>query len=185
MKIDTALHVFSEKYDREAIESIERISSQLGLQMNGYTVKAFNLTEAFNRFSEYLQGYGAYKAENVDNPKASTQDAIKENVSKFIDGYVFEEKDVKCTDLPGFVRGYVEGITSLIETVDAVKSTMLDAGVAQEAVGDVNDFVDCFMDKLQESFDPAMNRILWASGYNARQRMKDVKSSVRHKPVFL
>ena len=39
-------------------------------------------------------------------------------------------------------------------------------------------FVDGFMDRLHESFDPTMNRVLWASGYNGKMAMYKPKPIV-------
>ena len=183
MKTDSAIRVFSEKYDRTAIQSIDDISKDIGLVANGHTIKAFNLSESFKIFEEFLRGYGNYKVEHIGDDKASSQDVIRDNFSKFTDTSIFKEASVKYGDLPAFVRSYVEGVESLSETANEVKGQMIDAGVATEAVGDVNDFVDHFMDRLQESFDPTMEKILWASGYNAHQRMN--KKRVEPKPVFL
>ena len=61
MKLDTAIKTFYEKYDREAIQSIETISNDYGLNIHGHTIQTFNLNEAFDRFSNYLKGYADYK----------------------------------------------------------------------------------------------------------------------------
>lgn len=182
MKIDSAIQAFSEKYDRAAIQSIEHISKDIGLNANRNTIKGINLVESFSKFDEFLKGYAQYKVENINNPEASDQKTIRSNFDRFIEGALFEESRILYSDLPAFVKGYVEGVQSLLETVDTVKGTMMEHDVAQEAVGDVNDFVDHFMVKLQESFDPVMNRILWASGYNAHQRLMK-KEVVQPKPV--
>ncbi len=187
MKIDSAIKDFSERYDREAITSIDTISRDHALVNQNATIKLFKITESFDAFCEYLQGYASYKIENANNEKASPQNVICESVDKFISTQLFEACDIRYPGLPSFVKGYVDGIRKLTETVDEVKGRMMDADVATEAVGDVNTFVDHFMDRLSESFDPAMDRILWASGYNSRKALfgpkkNDPKPEV---PVFI
>ena len=189
MKIDSAIQTFTEKYDRVAMESIDELSNDLGLCANRSTIKGFNIQEAFDRFSEYLKGYGEYKIENKENSKASPQDVIRENVANFIDNHVFECADIPYSRVNEFVRTYLEGIESLISTIDTVKNDMIVEDVDLEAVGDVNDFADHFMGKLQECFDPVIDKILWASGYNAHQRMMKTGSASREgvlpTPTFL
>lgn len=188
MKIDSAIQNFLEKYDAESMDSIDRVSGELGLRASGSTIPVFNIKESFDRFDEYLRGYGQYKIENIENPKASPQETIRENVASFINNHIFECAEIQYPKLPEFVQTYLEGISSLLETIDGVKHDMMVEGVDMEAVGDVNDFTDHFMDKLQEHFDPAMDRILWASGYNAHQRMmhpSNEDKEVSSGPTFL
>ena len=49
MIIDNAIKTFVEKYDREAMDSINVISQDLGLVHNKYTLKGFNITESLNK----------------------------------------------------------------------------------------------------------------------------------------
>lgn len=184
MKIDSAIKDFSEKYDRNAIESIDNISKDYALNISESTIKVFNLTESFNMFSQYLKGYASYKVENLSNPEASSQEVIKESVKKFIDTKLFKEADIRYSELPSFITGYIAGIDALCETVDDVKRIMTDGNVAAEDIGDINEFADMFMDKLHESFDPAMEKILWASGYNSKKKLFE-KTSKEKAPVFL
>lgn len=185
MRIDNAIKAFSEKYNREAFQSIDAISNDYGLRISNSTIKGFNLVESFNIFSQYLKGYASYKVENVNNPDATTQDVIKESVKKFIDTQIFKECNIKYGDLPQFVTGYVDGVKTLIETVDNIKRDMTDSSIDAEHIGDINEFADMFMDKLHESFDPTMDRILWASGYNGKVRLARPAEEKPKAPVFL
>lgn len=151
--------------------SIDTISQERGLVLNGVTMKLSNIHESFDMFNEYLKGYAGYKVENKDNQNASPQEVIRETVNKFISDELFKESEVKYSDLPQFVKSYTEGVTQILETVDSIKSYMSEADVQTEAVSDVNEFVDTFMDRLNESFDNDMDRILWASGYNSAKRI--------------
>lgn len=184
MRIDSAIQVFSERYDRDAIQSIEDISHERGLVLNKATIKAFNINENFNTFSQYLKEYANYKVENQNNEKASPQDVIRESVSSFIKTQLFKESDILYSELPEFVMGYVNGVKTLTEAVDEAKRILTDADIDPEAIGDVNEFADRFMDALHESFDPTMDKILLASGYTSRKRLKSF-SEKRKQPVFL
>ena len=186
MKIDNAIKIFSEKYDRDAIESIDNISKEYGLLINESTIKTFNMCEAFDIFNKYLEGYASYKINNINNPEATSQDLIKESVEKFINTQIFKETSSKYNELPNFITGYIDGINSLCETIDNVKISMIDNGILDECVGDVNEFADMFIDKLHESFYPTMENILWASGYNSKKRLEYNKDKIKsNAPVFL
>lgn len=168
MKIDTAIRDFSEKYDRTAIESIDRISKDFSLTVSRQTIKVFNINECFDLFREYIEGYGDYKIKNIDNKEASPREVIQESVAKFIDNNLVKEVSIKYPELPSFVESYVHGVESLIKAVDSVKDKLLCESVDDDSVGDVNDYVDHFMNVINESFDKSMDRILWASGYNGK-----------------
>ena len=189
MKIDSALREFSEKYDRNAIKSIEEISKDSVLSYNKKNhingVKGFHIQESFSAFEEFLNGYSEYKIENMNNAKASSHESIIEHTKTYIDEKLFEECNLLYPQLPMFVGGYINGINSLTETVDTVKEKMMEAGVDPESIASVNDFIDTFMDKLYESFDPTMDRILWASGYNSKSKLAKSTEPKILKPVFL
>lgn len=185
MRIDSAVKVFSERYDREAVESIDELSRERGLVLNECKIPAFNLGESFSKFSQYIKEYAEYKVKNINNKKASSQESIQESVSMFIDTQLFREEAVKYADLPKFVVSYIDGVNALTEAVEESKRVMLEANVDPEAIGDVNDFTDKFMDKLHESFDPTMDKILRASGYTSRKNLNDIRQNRRQKPMFL
>lgn len=185
MIIDSAIKTFLEKYDREAIDSINNVSKDLGAIHNKYTIKGFNINEAFNKFQDYIKGYASYKIENINNPDASPQSAIIESVQRFIDTQLFEEKDLLYPELPTFVESYVNGIESLISTIEDVKHTMMESDIDGEYIGNVNEFADKFMIKLHESFDPVMDKILWASGYNSKRALSNAGKVKSENPVFL
>ena len=185
MKIDSAVKTFFEKYDREAIQSIDNISREHGLVIHESTIKSFNLKESFDIFGQYLKGYATYKSESVNNEEATSQDMIKESVESFINTQIFKETATKYADLPTFVTGYIEGINSLNEAIDEAKRIMNDANVKPEDIGDINEFTDMFMDKLHEHFYPVMESILWASGYNAKKILYNPNSDKPAAPVFL
>lgn len=187
MIIDTAVKTFLEKYDRPAIEAINEISKRYGLNINGYKMNVFNLTEAFDQFKTYIEGYASYKAENVNSEEASPQDVIVEKTDEFINtGVKIEDVSIRYSDIPTFVESYVSNIKSLLETVDKVKAFMMESDVDPSAVGDINHFCDKFMERVDPLFEGCMDRILWASGYNSKKALFDKKDNRnKEKHVFL
>jgi hypothetical protein len=186
MKIDSALQKFSEKYDRAAIQSIENISKDFGLVSQKETIKGFNIKEGFEDFQDFLTKYAKYKTENMDNPKATPQSMICERVETNTKEEIFKESQMLYNEIPSFVEAYLSGVQHLTATADSVKKSMFESGVDGNSIGDVNGFVDVFMDRLHESFDQTMDRILWASGYNSQVKLSKPKVIVEKvKPVFL
>ena len=188
MIIDSAINNFFEKYDREAMETIDELSKEFGLNVNDHKILVFNMKESFQLFNEYINGYADYKIKNINNDNASPQYIIRETVDKFITENIFKEVSIKYNELPDFIQSYINGIKSLNETVNNLKHKMIENDVDAECIGDVNDFCDAFMIKLHESFDPCMDRILWASGYNFRKRLVKPSDNIPVKPqspIFL
>lgn len=185
MRIDNAIKEFVEKYDEEAIKSIDTISKNRGLELMGQKIDVFTLKESFDAFNTYLKGYSMYKTGNLTNDGSTPHNLICERTNIFIQNNLFKEKSIPYSELPDFVKSYVEGVKTLLETVDSVKLDMMEADVPAEEIGCINEFVDSFMDKLHESFDPTMDRILWASGYNARKAFQDIRPKTEKKHMFL
>ncbi len=180
MKIDSELKLFSEKYDRNAIEFIEKLSSDPKLLKGEMKIKLFNLQEGFDTFQKYIQQYADYKIKNKNNKEASPQNIICESVNRFINQKVFKPQDVLYKDIPTFMESYITGIHDLLSTIDNVKNTMMEAEVEMKAVSDVNDFMDTFIDKFHESFDPSMDHLLWASGYHSSKKFSEI---LKRKPT--
>lgn len=172
MKIDSAIKNFSEKYNRDMITSIDHISKDRALNLKGATINLHNMAESVNSFVMFLEGYSGYLITNIGKPEISPHEVIKENFNAFIKSDEnFKEASVKYSDLPAYVQSYVEGINKILESVDKVKREMSEAEIYTEAIADVNDFVDSFMDRMDESFSSDMDQMLWASGYNSAMRL--------------
>lgn len=189
MKIDSALIEFTEKYSPAMLESIDKMSNELGYQANGYKMVLFNLTESVNAFSDFLKGYKDYQIKFVGQDLPLPQSEIFERTEKFINSEDnFKESAVKYHDLPAFIKSYVESIKIISDTTDMIKSEMTEAGVNPEYIGDTNQLVDQFTEKLQDEFYPVMEKMLWASGYNAGQRLANAgraASTRKTEPIFI
>ena len=171
MSIHTVIREFTEKYDANAMTSIDKLPSRIGLNASMIPFKVFNLKETCEAFSNYLKGYCDYMKLNKDNDKKTSREAIKASMESLItDPDLFKECTIKYNTIPEFVKDYLVSVQSLVETVDSIKEDMELGGVGLEYVGDVNEYADQFISKLNEKFDPIMDNILWASGYNGSKR---------------
>lgn len=186
MKIDNAIREFVESVSREALASIDTLSKERGLVLTGATMPAFVLKESCDKFAEYIDGYANYKIRYANDSRASSQQAIHESTDKFISSnQLFQESQVRYSDIPAFIQSYVSGIQTVLEAVNRAKSKMSEADVDQESIGDINEFADKFMDRLDGSFKPWMEKVLWASGYMTEQYLFGKKEKSEPKPVFL
>lgn len=184
MKIDTALRTFTEKYDAEAMQYVDRLSKDFGLVQKRRSMKGVAIQEAFSRFTEYLDGYGKYMCSNIDNPKASPRSTIQETTEHLITQDLFKSADLLYEHVGTFVTSYLEGVQKLLSTIDSVKTTMAEAGVDADAIGDVNDYADKFMERADAEFYPVMERIITASGYTSSKALAP-GAPKKEVPVFL
>lgn len=178
MRIDNVISEFCEKYDRDAMKSIEDISSEIGLVQNNITIKGFDMNEAFKAYTAYLKGYaefmelasveGSNEAKTMEN---SSKEEVVKSFDKYINSNVIIEEALTYDKLPKFISSFIEGVTTLNEDVNRIKEAMFEADVPKETIGSINDFTDKFIDKVVESMDPVMNEILWASGYNSKKKL--------------
>lgn len=181
MLIDNAIENFFLKYNRESMEYIDNLSSDLGLTTRSYKIKLFDIKESFDRANQYLQEYASYHVMYKDHPARSSKDVIFEAANKFVRNDICLEYDYKYADVSKFVQSYIEGVNTLLITIDECKSKMIDNDVAFEAVGDINDICDMFMTRINESFESSMDKLLMASGYTNAQRFK---KSREPKPII-
>lgn len=182
MKIDNAINIFVEKYDRKALESINEISKEFGLNVNRVPIRVFNINEAFDNFSKYIRGYAVYKVNNKNNEKASPHNAICESTNNLIDNELFKPIDSLYKDLPSFVESYINGIKQLQECINESMDMMMKAEIDDESIASLTEFTDSFMNSMDHQFDESMDRILWASGYKKGSMFKKKQEE---KPVFL
>lgn len=182
MLIDNALQNFTEKYNREAIHSIDVISNDLGLYNSRQTLTLCNINEAFNLFQKFIKGYAEYQRVYKESSEISSIEQINSDFEKSFEKF-FKTENVLYNDLPKYVESYLNGIKSLTKTVDQVKSVLFENDIDHDRIAAVNNFTDTFFGKLQESFDSDMNLILGASGYNARKRFAERVTRGMPKPA--
>lgn len=178
MRIDNVIKEFCEKYDRDAMKSIEDISTEIGLIQNNITIKGFNMNEAFKSYTAYLKGYAEFMelaavegSKEAKTMEKSSKEEVAKSFDKYINTKVINEEALTYDKLPQFISSFVEGVRTLTKDVDTIKDAMFEAEVPNEVIGSVNDYTDKFIDKLVESMDPVMNEILWASGYHSKKKL--------------
>lgn len=185
MKIDNLLKEFTETYDRDSLESIDNISNDFSLKVSNSKINLVNLNESFDKFKKYLRGYSEYKINKSNEAKQVTRDEIYESMNNFVDTLFKTEEAIPYNEVSNYIKSYIENVNDLIKETETIKTHMEDSNVDLSEVGDVNDFVDVFVDHLQEAFSPSMDKILWASGYNAKQRLSKDYKKPKQNIVFL
>jgi len=172
MKLDKAIKNFTEKYDRTAMQYIEKVSSEFGLVYNKQSIPAFNMSEAFNKFEEYVEGYGDYKIRLLSDVtlKDIPSEEITETTKKWCES-VFKDSELVYNDIPAFIESYVNGVNSLITVIESNKQQLMEEGVSPKDIGAINEYADIFMDTLDSKFESVMDKILMASGYTSTQRL--------------
>lgn len=189
MKIDSALKEFTERYDREMIESIDDLSKNFGYNINKYTIPVVNINESVNKFKTFMEGYLDFEQKNVDNYPVDHKTVVEQTNNFINSDELFNEEKLLYSELPEYVKSYVEAIKTVSDLTDSVKLGLMECGSDSDHVADVNSFVDAFTERMQTKFYPVMDQILWASGYNARQRLSKAGTSTaanpKSTPVFI
>ena len=172
MKLDKAIKNFTEKYDRTAMQYIEKVSSEFGLVYNKQSIPAFNMSEAFNKFEEYIEGYSDYKIRLMsdDTLKNLPYEEITETTKKWCES-VFKDSELAYNDIPTFIESYINGVNSLIGVIESNKKQLMEEDVNSKDIGAINEYADIFMDALDSKFESVMDKILMASGYTSTQRL--------------
>ena len=187
MKMDKALQHFCERYDRDALASIDELSQELGLRYQKKPVNCFDIKKTFENFIEFVEGYVEYKIENVSNDQSDFSERIEECVESFLN-----DKEKICSPINidyhesrEFIHSYTNGIPSMISSIEGFKSKMIEGGVSQEDVGYLTEMSDRFLEKMDSEFHTVMDKLLWASGYHSKQKIYNKKKAtpILH-PVF-
>lgn len=190
MKIDNALNNFCERYDREAMESIERISKEIGPVQNDLIIPAFNIKESFDICSAYLRDFGEFVERSLDESKRehklmaeSTAESMHAGFERYFNEStnMFTDKQLKYNEFPEFVSSYIEGIQNVTTTVNEITGKMIEEEVRPEIIASVSDFTDMFMERMDEHTYPVVDKMLWASGYTSKKRLAE---SNHEKVVF-
>ena len=187
MKIDNAIQIFTETYSRDALASIDNLSKDVGLNGNHIKINLFDIQNSFDKFKSYIESYANYKILHKNDSKGTSQDGITEAVKRFIESKeLSSSKSYQYKEIPSTIAAYIEGVQTLLETVDNVKNALTEADVDMEAVGYVNEYTDMFMEKVDSLLSSNMDTLLWASGWTAKQRLFNTKPKTNEsKPIFL
>ena len=179
---DKWINAFLEKYDKEALASVDLIANDIGLNSRpSYTLSLFNIQESAKLFTEYLQEYTEYKVKEEDFPKKVSHDVITEHTRSVIANDLIKEEKYKYKELPSFIKSYIESINSITSLVESIQGDMLLDDVNHDEIGFVTEAYNLFMEKFSSNFYDSMDKILTASGYNTRKKLNEVQK----KYIFL
>lgn len=189
MNIDNALQEFTEKYDRDAIKSIDDISKEIGLVQNKYTIDAFNMNEAFDSFTKYLKGYACFieQAAKSNDKAAKTMEHTKkpevdDSFKRYIDTECVKEQKLTYDQLPEFVEAFLIGVQQLSSDVTEIQESLDNIDADQETIGGINEYANEFLESVWNQMNPVMDKILWASGYNSNKKL--MNPSKKKETVF-
>ena len=185
MKIDSMLSTFVETYSKDAVERIDKMQYNFGANYKRYTIDLSNIGESCNTFATWINGYAAYCVEQTNKGQNPTPVVMNEAFDKLMKhDSMLHERPYKYTEIPTFISGYMEGVNTIIKSINEAKSLMMENDVDYQLIGNIDTYADTFTDALKESFDPGMEKLLWASGYKSYQilcgkdKSKDVKKPV-------
>ncbi len=183
MRIEYAIKSFMEKYDREALHSIDEISKEVGLVAHKATIPTFNLQESFNLFNTYIEDYKNYKIQEPGMFNKTPHSAIVEHTKSTIENDIFNDNKTLYSELPKFINTYIEGVNKLIDVMERTTSEMIHNDVDPESIAFISEATNLFTKKLEVKFDKTMDHILTASGYNTSKMLYNKEKTVA--PIFL
>lgn len=168
MIIDSAIHDFIEKYDREAIQSIDALSKDKASQRNKIKYKLFNIEESFNKFKTLIDNWGKYQIRILTEATNFTEEEAKKQTNDYIDQLI-KEKEIKSEDLSSFIESYLIGIKTVTNSINNTKARMLNENVNQENTIYINEMADRFMNIINNKMNESMEKLLLASGYTTKK----------------
>lgn len=180
MKIDRCIKDFMEKYDQEAMKSLEDLSTEIG--MTNYKIHVFNINEAFDTFKQSLEIYKGWSNKSLTGSNNVTFEQICENAHSVIDKAVFTECDIEYRELPSFVKSYLEGVQLLSDKIDEIRSDMMLEDASNDEIIKLEEFCDHFIESLNSKFLPIVENAVKGSGYYTR---KNLHTPGKKAPVFL
>lgn len=172
MIIDSAIHDFITKYDREAIQSIDELSKDKSGKLNKIKYKLFNLTESFDKFKILIDNWGKYQIKILTESTNFTEEQAQDEVDDYIDKLV-KDKDINSEELSSFIESYLIGIKDITNLINSTKARMLDENVNQESTTFINEISDRFMKIINSKMDESMDKLLMASGYTTKKRLSE------------
>lgn len=171
MIIDSAIYDFMNKYDREAIMSIQEFSNNADLKKKKFSMKLFNLTEAFNTFDILISNWGKYQIKVLHEDSNFTQEQARTETFGYVDKSIFKEELIPIQEIGSFVENYLIRVKGLSTLIDNLKKQMLKENVNQHEIASVNDLADHFMTQLNKKFTESMDILLTASGYKTKKML--------------
>lgn len=165
MKADVAVRTFVETYDEEAIKSIDNLINKPETKIDYINVNGFNIKEAFDSFIDYIDGYKEYVLVDQYEYGRKTKDEIIESMHGYLDKAVFKEEPLYVEDSKKFISEYVNGCNRVVDKVNDIQSELMLNDVDHESIGNITEYADIFMDKMDNKFNSVMTSLLRKSGY--------------------
>ena len=185
MRLDDALQHFTESYSREAIQSIQDMSEKPYYKSKIEKFNVFNINESFSEFTTFLEAYKKYKIDTLTVPPTLGRETLLEGSHRRIKNEIIKKDKIMYKNIPLFIESYLTGLTKLNESIDSIKNQMLEAGVNNDSIGDINDFTDTFINRLNESFEPILEKVLWESGYYPNKALETPTKIKKEKVNFI
>lgn len=162
---------FSEKYDRTAISSIERLNNDISLsRTTGFN--AFNINEVFNNFKSYIDGFIEFKSKDVDG---SHDKLITEKTDEFINKSLIENKRLRFDESLNFVNDYFKTLKNIDDYFnEKVNQVMLSDKLSQEFIGTLSLTFEKFLNKLESVMNNSTDELLHCSGYKIIKENKNI-----------
>ena len=160
--LHNSLRAFTEAYDEEKMQYIDKISNERGIVLNEWSFLGVDIDRAFTEFSDFIKTYTEHV---LKKDKKIKMENINDRLKKNLKEDLLKESQIKYSSVPSIVENYVESVTNMIELVDDSKKKLFENGVDHEIVGHITECTDIFMEALNKSFNDMMERVLRASGY--------------------
>lgn len=192
MNLFTALKSFSEKYNREAISSINSFCERIDVINSPFKFEAVDIPRAFRMFGEYIEGYVSYKCEHPSEGIEKNNQILNQTKSFIESGTdkeetnLFQSVQIKYTEARDFIKNYISDIGNLVSHVNEYTNILYEAGVTNEDIGLLTEMCDEFINAIQPHIEAVMNHMLGATGYNYKLLQEASKhKKVESKPIFI
>lgn len=181
MIADTAVRDFTERYDEEAIKSIDEMVNDIGVTYRLDKVKSFMMKETFDMFNEYLDGYKQYVLKDKYDIGDKSKEEIINSMKALFKAEGFKDKVLFCKDANKFIKCYIEGCKNIVNKVDNIQSELIQNNATDEEIGNINEYTDVFMESMNNKFNSVMTSLLRESGYITISFFDEKKKEIESK----
>lgn len=177
-----AIKHFKEKYPPEAIASLQEMENDRTIAYSKFG--SIELTESCDKFTEYLDGYVAFKTANDEIHREGyreniTNDDIMAGTDKLLNKLLFHEKPERYSKALDFVLTYLEGLSALETGLDDRTKIMFEGDADPDDIGLLTTMTEAYVDALTEKVDRVMDQLLRVSGYRTKLKLTEASRSKR------
>jgi len=83
----------------------------------------------------------------------------------------------KLLKIKKYIESYISGVNKLINTIEVSRSKLFESDIDNDSIGALEEYSEYFIDKLNKTFYPFLEKMLWASGYNSKKKLKERSKS--------